>query len=111
MEDFPNSSNEEDERKDSLIKTEEQKKPFITFAKLNKYFLIPFLSPISCMLANYFLLLIDSTKVVKNGEIFVPISVEISYMLAGCLYFFSRFHKKIEGGKEDLAKNEESTSS
>ena len=111
MEDFPNSSNEEDERKDSLIKTEEQKKPLITFAKLNKYFLIPFLCPISCMLANYFLLLIDSTKVVKNGEIFAPISVAISYMLCGCLYFFSRFHQKIEGGKEDLTKNEESTSS
>ena len=38
------------------------KKPLIIFAKLNKYFLFPFLSPIFCMLANYFLDKIKQSK-------------------------------------------------
>ena len=29
-------------------------KPFITFAKLNKYYSILFISPVFCMLSNYF---------------------------------------------------------
>ena len=100
MENTQNSSN--DSRENSYSNIEEHKTPLITFAKLNKYFFIPFLCPIFCMLSNYLLLLIDSTKVVKKGEIFVPLFVELSYIFTGFLYFISRFQQKIEGGKEDL---------
>ena len=43
------------ESKRDTLMTDKQKKPFISFAKINKYFLIPFITPVFCMFANYFL--------------------------------------------------------
>ena len=51
MEQNSNSNNESNQ--DTLVNSDKQKKPLITFAKINKYFIIPFLTPVFCMLANY----------------------------------------------------------
>jgi hypothetical protein len=105
------NSNDDNTRNDSEIKPEEPNSPLITFAKINKYFLIPFLCPVFCMLGNYFILLMMETKVVKKREIFLPIYVQFSYIFAGLLYFISYFKQKVEGGKEEIIYRERATSS
>ena len=91
-------------RKESFVDPNKQKKPLITFAKINKYFLIPFLAPVFCMFANYFLLKIREIKVVRHEELIFSAYVLLSYVGAGCFYFISKFREKVEGAKE---KNEE----
>ena len=80
--------------KDELIEVEQNKKSFIICAKLNKYFLIPFFSPICCMLTNFFLGKIISTNILKNQELLKSIFVELSYILGGLLHFISYFRPK-----------------
>ena len=99
-----------DSRQDSLIKSEESNPSLITFAKINKYFLIPFLCPVCCMLANYFLLLISETKVVKKIEICSPVLVEFSYIFAGLLYFISYINQKVDRGKQQIIYRERAPS-
>ena len=41
-----------EDKKDNLTESKEKQTSLITFAKLNKYFLIPFICPIFCMLAS-----------------------------------------------------------
>ena len=93
--------------KDSLVKNENQNKNFITFAKINKYFLIPFLCPVFCMISNYFLLLLGDTKVIINSKFFIPVYVEFTYAAAGLLYYISYFKDKINEVKEDIIYREE----
>jgi len=62
MEDILNLSKEFDSTTDNKNK----KTPIIIFAKLNKYYLIPFLCPIFCMLTNYFYSLLKKTNIVKK---------------------------------------------
>ena len=109
MEDTKNSSN--DSNRDSLIKTKKSKIPLIAFAKINKYFLIPFLCPICCMMANFFLLRLGKTNVIKKGEFFTPVFVEFTYVFAGLIYYISYFQRKVEGGKEEIIYRESTSSS
>ena len=89
-------------RKESFIAPNKGKKPLITFAKLNKYFLIPFLAPVFCMLANYFLNKIGETRVVKHEEFIITSYIMITYMGVGCFYFIAKFRQKVEGAKEKI---------
>ena len=54
MEKEQNISIINESKSDSFINKKKHKKSLISFAKLNKYFLIPFLAPVFCMLANFF---------------------------------------------------------
>ena len=83
-----------EDSKDELIEIEPNKKSFITCAKLNKYFFIPFLSPIFCMLTNFFLGKMTSTNVLKNLEFIGSIFLELSYISGGLLHFTSYFRQK-----------------
>ena len=84
--------NEHDNNNNSLV----------LFTKLNKYFLIPFLAPIFCMLSNYCIALLIATNVVKKLEFVGTIYMEIFYMLTGILHFLPYFRKNI--GKGDGTK-------
>ena len=97
-----------DEKNDSLTdkETKKQTEKYITFAKINKYFLIPFLCPVSCMMANFFILLIRESNVIKKGEWVFPIYVELSYVSAGLLHFISYFREKIDDGKDSIVYRE-----
>ena len=87
------------EKKEKINEPKNNQKPLITFAKLNKYFLIPFLCPIFCMLSNYFLGVLISTNIIKRVE-FIGIILDIfPYVFAGLFHFISYF-KSIEE-KED----------
>ena len=78
--------NEHDNNNNSLV----------LFTKLNKYFLIPFLAPIFCMLSNYCIALLIETNVVKKLEFVGTIYMEIFYMLTGILHFYHILEKILE---------------
>ena len=86
--------------KESLTKNEKLHQPLITFAKINKYFLIPFLCPVFCMMANYCIGKFDKQKIMNKAEFILPVYVILSYVAAGTPYFISKFNQKVEGGKE-----------
>ena len=88
--------------KESFTKNEKLHQPLITFAKINKYFLIPFLCPVFCMMANYCIGKFDKQKIMNKAEFIVPVYVILSYVAAGTPYFISKFNQKVEGGKEGI---------
>jgi len=80
-----------------------------SFGKLNKYFIIPFLCPIFCFLANYFLKLynneISKSKEkydIKNKLFLISFSLFLSYFVGGLLYCISYIRTQTE----DLIYNE-----
>ena len=77
-----------------LNEKSKSKQPLIMFTKLNKYFLFPFLSPIFCMLSNYFLDKILHSNIIINGFMLI-VFVQFSYAAGGSLYFISYFHQKL----------------
>ena len=85
------SKNNINNERDELTKTKNNKTSLITFAKLNKYFLIPFLCPVFCMLTNFFLNLIMENKETKKIDFFMIIFIEFSYISAGLIHFISYF--------------------
>ena len=82
-----------------------EKMPLFSFAKINKYFIFPFLCPICCMLANYFIRLILRTDNIENKEFLISITVCASYIGGGLLYFISYIRTKTEEARKE--KNEE----
>ena len=97
----------DDKRNESTLSKEKQK-PLIAFAKLNKYFLIPFLCPIFCMLSTYFLGVIISTNVIKRVEFIASIYFELAYVSAGLFHFVSYF-KSIENEEKEEYLERENT--
>ena len=76
------------------------KNSLVTFAKLNKYFLIPFLCPIFCTLTNYFLGELMKSSAIKKVEFIGLIYVELSYVFGGLFHFVSYFSLKVKKEKE-----------
>ena len=97
-------------RRESSITSDKQKKPLITCAKLNKYFLIPFIAPVFNMFSNYFIFKVGEQKVVKHEEFIITSIIMITYIVAGCLYFISKLRQKVEGAKEKIIYNEPNSS-
>ena len=104
-------SNINNTRENSLLKEDTTKQPLIAFAKINKYFLIPFLCPVFCMLANYFIIFINEAKVIKKEEFALSFFILLSYVGAGLLYFISYFRQKVDGGKEEIIYRERPSTS
>ena len=72
---------------DELAEIKNNKTSLITFAKLNKYFLIPFLCPIFCILTNFFLINLIEAKKTKRLDFFIIIYIDLTYVSAGLIYF------------------------
>ena len=122
MDDSILNEEEEEEIKEVKIK----KAPLITFAKLNKYYIILFISPIFCMLSNYIsdkigkvsnvsnesnVLNVSNVSNVSNENYFyIVINSELFYIFAGLFYFVSFFKKNSNKGRE-LEKLEKVSSS
>ena len=98
-------------KRESLTNSDKQKKSLISFAKINKYFLIPFIAPVFCMLSNYLLYRIRKLKVVRHEEFIFTSYALLSYIGAGCIYFISKFRQKIEGAKDKIIYRESAISS
>ena len=102
-----------EDKKDNLTESKEKQQSLITFAKLNKYFLIPFICPIFCMLASYFMGRIIITNVIKKVEFICTIYYELAYVAAGLFHFISYFNsiekqEKKEEQKEEAGSEENS---
>ena len=94
------------DKKDESSYQINDKRSLITFAKLNKYFLIPFLCPIFCMLANFFDVFIDESEVINKQEFIYSIFFDLSYAIEGLFYFISYFKTKVNKEKESKTNTE-----
>ena len=112
MEGSGSDTNEDVILDDESVETEreeKQEKKLIIFAKFNRYYIILFISPIFCMLANYFIYKVKDKKlnIFKHQYIFNMLNVPIFHAFAGLFYFVSSFRKNSNKGKaseEDLTK-------
>ena len=101
------------EEKDIKIKKEETNsfktgiKKKIAFAKLNKYFLFPFLAPIFCMMGNYCFDKVIYSKI-KRVDFLFNINLELSYVTAGLLYFITKYRSRRKKDKIINDKDENS---
>ena len=99
---------EEEKEEESVdlqtIQIDKNQNKLIIFAKLNNYYLILFISPVFCMLTNYFLIKIEGLSILENSYCFPMLSVELFYIFDGLFYFIVYFRKNSNKGKE-LAEN------
>ena len=89
--DHLNSTDTFESNNEELTEIEDNKKSIITFSKLNKYFLIPFLCPIFCALTNLFMDLVYKEKVINKFDFFSSVSTDLSFIFAGLFYFVPHF--------------------
>ena len=77
--------------------TENEKKCLFSFAKINKYFIIPFLCPIIGFLANIFIQLMQDNAGLKV-DLYFPVTMFacLTYFGGGLLYFVSYIRTKTE---------------
>ena len=91
-----------------LSEIEKNKKPLITFAKLNKYFIIPFLIPIFLFLAAGLLYKINQIFINDEKNIFINILFwNITYVLVGLFYFISYFKLKNNKKEQNIPQEKE----
>ena len=97
---YANTFEINDEEEEELSERENNKKSIITFSKLNKYFLIPFLCPVFFILLNILSNLIDKNKLVITPSFFDSIFEDLSFIFAGFFYFIpyfkANFNKKTD---------------
>ena len=65
-----------------------------SFAKINKYYLFPFLAPILCCTANYFIHSINRENKSMETHFFLLFFIDLSYLLGGLLSFISILRSK-----------------
>ena len=78
-----------------------EKKYLFSFAKINKYFIFPFLCPIFCMICNYFIEKINNDEGLKNKECFLAIIECTTFIGGGLLYFISSLREKTEETRDN----------
>ena len=96
-------TNELDE--EELAEMEYNKKSIITFSKLNKYFLIPFLCPIIYVISILFGVLIEKTDAIKMLHFLQAISNDLSYIFAGLFYLIPYFKVNVNKKNESSSNN------
>ena len=79
----------------------QKKECFISFAKINKYYLFPFLAPIFCMTSNYFIHLINKENNDNSMEFTLSIFLNCAYIIGGSSYFISYIREKTEKTKNN----------
>ena len=78
-----------------------------SFATINKYFIIPFLCPLFCMIGNFFIVIVDEDEGVKNKEFLLSILECLSFTGGGLLYFISSLREKTEETRDRAINNVE----
>ena len=94
--------------------TKAKKECIFGFAKLNKYFIIPFICPIISMACNYLINEIIDVIGFENREFLLISYVEITYIGGGVVYFISWIRTKTEETRDKAniyKEKERSTSS
>ena len=80
-------------KKDDLNIFEKATKKRIIFAKLNKHYLLPFLTPIFCLIGTYLLSRISNSKI-KRTEFLEFLLMELSFINAGVISFIFEYKSK-----------------
>ena len=93
--------------------SDNEKEYLFSFAKINKYYLFPFLAPIFCCLGNYF---IHSVKNEYDNDtidmnLFFLIYIDLSYLLGGLFYFISFIRTKTYETRNNAIQYKERSSS
>ena len=96
------------DQNDELTEKENKNEPLISFAKLNKYFLIPLSYPIFFFVSSILDETIAENNVFKNPELITTIIYDVSIILAGLFYFISYFRPKKNMKKESNNSEEKS---
>jgi len=102
---------DEEEEEEIVNEEKEEKKPLFSFAKINKYFIFPFLSPVFCFLANFFIGLISSQEGVNHFDFLMSLVISLSYVGGGLLYFISWIRTNTEKTRVNPVFTKERTSS
>ena len=82
-----------------------------SFAKINKYYLFPFLAPIFCCTANYFIHTLYKENPSMEMHMFLTIYIDCSYLFGGLLYFISSIREKTYETRDDAIEYRERASS
>ena len=72
------------------------KEGIFSFAKINKYFIFPFLCPIFCMASNYFIEIINNDEGLIRKDCLLAILECSTFIGGGLLYFISSLRDKTE---------------
>lgn len=98
-----NNNNQENEKG--------EKECLFSFAKINKYFIIPFLCPVFCIICNYFIEKINEDKGLINKQCFIAIMECSTFLGGGFLYFISSIREKTEETRNKAKTYAESSNS
>ncbi len=107
MEENSKSNNNTDSKQLSESEDNNLKKSLIIFSRMNKYFLIPFLTPVFMMLTNYFFSLIEEPM--KKPDLLASVYDQLANCVAGLFYFFTKFHKTVKKEEETLSKKSDNS--
>ena len=88
-----------------------KKESLFSFAKINKYYLFPFLAPIFCCTANYFIHTLFNDNPSMEMHMLLTIYIDCSYLFGGLLYFISSIREKTYETRDDAIVYRERASS
>ena len=78
-----------------------KKQNLFSFAKINKYFILPFICPIFCMCANFFIYFIREEEGIRYKEFSIIMMIFFGYLFGGLLYFISAIRTRTEETKNN----------
>ena len=96
---------------DDKTNKKKQKEVLFSFDKLNKYYLFPFIAPIFCCTANFFIHSIYKDNDNMELHFFLTIYIDCTYLIGGLLYFISSIRAKTEETRNDAIVYRDRTSS
>ena len=91
--------------------TNNKKECLFSFAKINKYYLFPFISPIFCCTANFFIHTISKGNSHMENHLFLTLYIDLSYLLGGLLFFISSIRSSTNETRYDAITFKERPSS
>jgi len=101
----------EETKEETEEEEKEDKECLFSFARINKYFIFPFLCPIICMICNYLLISIIKEYNLKNKQFFLTTFVNSSYIGGGLVYFISWIRTRTEQTRDNAQIDSERKSS
>ena len=87
--------------KNQKNKQRTKKSNLFSFARINKYFIFPFLSPICCFLGNLFLGLLIDNRGTTNLNFLISMIESTSCIVGGLLYFVSWIRTRTEETRDE----------
>ena len=90
---------EDKEDKEDNKQNENKKECLFSFARINSYYLFPFIAPIFCCLGNVFIHEVRDGNAHMKSECLFTIIIDLSYFMGGLLYFISYIKTKTEETK------------